>query len=69
MKQKKLNYASKIQKASNKNKTIWNIVNLESNKTNNTEKITTLNIDGFSTLSWWGGLSVLMTLQAMPAVA
>ena len=44
---KKLNYADKIKKASNKNKTIWNIVNLESNKTVNTDKINTLNINGF----------------------
>ena len=32
----------------NKNKTIWDIVNLETNKTGNTEKINTLNIDGNS---------------------
>ena len=32
----------------NKNKTIWNIVNLETNNTGNTEKIKTLNIDGNS---------------------
>jgi len=32
----------------NKNKTIWNIVNLETNNTGNTEKINTLNIDGNS---------------------
>ena len=44
---KKLNYADKIKKASNENKTIWNIVNLESNKTGNTDKINTLNINGF----------------------
>jgi len=31
-----------------KNKTIWNIVNLETNNTGNTEKINTLNIDGNS---------------------
>jgi hypothetical protein len=43
---KQLNYADKIKKASNKNKTIWNIVNLESNKTGNTVKINTLNING-----------------------
>ena len=29
----------------NKNKTTWNIVNLETNKTGNAEKINTLNID------------------------
>jgi hypothetical protein len=43
---KKLNYADRIKKASNKNKTIWNIINLESNKTCNTDKINTLNING-----------------------
>jgi hypothetical protein len=32
----------------NKNKTIWNTVNLKTNKTGNTEKINTLNIDGSS---------------------
>ena len=36
----------KIKKASNKNRTIWNIVHLESNKTDNTDKISTLNIKG-----------------------
>ena len=36
----------KIKKASNKNKTIWNIVNLESNKIGNTDKINALNIKG-----------------------
>ena len=30
---KKLNYADKIKKAPNKNKTIWNTINIESNKT------------------------------------
>jgi hypothetical protein len=43
---KKLNYADKIKKASNKNKTIWNSVNLESNKTGNTGKINALKING-----------------------
>jgi len=43
---KKLNYVDKIKKASNKNKTIWNIVNLESNKTGDMDKINTLNISG-----------------------
>ena len=43
---KKQNYADKIKKASNKNKTIWNIIHLESNKTDNTDKINTLNING-----------------------
>ena len=46
MEAKKLNYEDKIKKASNKNKTIWNIVNIESNKTGNTDKINTLNING-----------------------
>ena len=46
-KQKKLYYAAKIKKASNKNKAIWNIINLESNKTGNADKINTLNINGF----------------------
>ena len=45
---KKLNYADKIKKSLNKNKTIWNTVNLETNNTGNTEKINTLNIDGNS---------------------
>jgi len=43
---KKLNYADKIKKASNKNKKIWNIVHLESNETDNTDKINILNING-----------------------
>ena len=43
---KKLHYADKIKKASTKNRTIWNIVHLESNKTDNTDKISTLNING-----------------------
>jgi hypothetical protein len=30
----------------NKNKTIWEIANLETNKTGNTEKVNLLNIDG-----------------------
>jgi len=30
------------------NKTIWDIINLETNKTGNTGKISTLNIDGNS---------------------
>jgi hypothetical protein len=32
----------KLKKILNKNKTIWNTVNLETNKTRNTEKINTL---------------------------
>ena len=45
---KKLNYADKIKNSLNKNKTIWNIVNMETNNTGNTEKINTLNVDGNS---------------------
>jgi hypothetical protein len=45
---KKLNYADKIKKSLNKNKPIWDILNLETNKTGNTEKINALNIDGNS---------------------
>jgi hypothetical protein len=46
---KKLNYVDKIKKKSlNKNKTIWDIVNVETNRTGDTEKINTLNIDGNS---------------------
>jgi hypothetical protein len=45
---KKLNYADKIKKSLNKNNTICDIVNLETNKTGNTEKTNTLNIDGNS---------------------
>jgi len=45
---KKLNYAEKIKKSLNENKTIWDIVNLETNKTGNTEKINTLYLDGNS---------------------
>jgi len=37
-----------IKKFLNKNKTIWDIVNLETNETENTEKINALNIDGKS---------------------
>ena len=43
---KKLNYAEKINKSKNKNKTVWNIVNLETNKTGNTEEINTIKSDG-----------------------
>ena len=45
-KPKKLNYVDKIKKSLNKNKTIWDIVKLEANKTRSTEKVNTLNIDG-----------------------
>jgi hypothetical protein len=37
-----LNYPNKITKSLNKNKTIWDTVNLETNKTGNTEKINNL---------------------------
>ena len=43
---KKLDYAKKIKKSVNKNKTVWDIVNLETNKTGNTEEIDTLKVDG-----------------------
>jgi hypothetical protein len=43
---KKFNYANKSKKSLNKSKTIWDTVNLESNKTGNAEKINNLNIDG-----------------------
>ena len=39
---------TKLKKSLNKNKTIWDIVNLETNKTGNTEKTDTLNFDGNS---------------------
>ena len=45
---KKLNYADKIKKSLNKNKTIWDTINLETNKTGNTKKINTFNLDGNS---------------------
>jgi hypothetical protein len=43
---KKLKYADKISKSSNKNKTIWDIVKLETNKTRNTGKTSILNVQG-----------------------
>ena len=43
---KKLNYADKIKKSVNKNKNVWDIVNLETNKTAKTEEINTQKIDG-----------------------
>jgi hypothetical protein len=43
---KKLNYADKINKSLNKNKTIWNILKLESNKIQNSDKAISLNIAG-----------------------
>jgi tRNA uridine 5-carbamoylmethylation protein Kti12 len=45
-KAKKLNYADKLKKSVNKNKTVWDIVNLETNKTGNTEEINDTKIDG-----------------------
>jgi precorrin-6B methylase 2 len=39
MEAKKLNSAAKIKKSMNKNKTVWDIVNLETNKTGNTERL------------------------------
>jgi len=42
------NFAHKNKKSLNKNKTICDMVNLETNKTVDTEKISTLNIDGNS---------------------
>jgi hypothetical protein len=41
---KKLNYADKLNNSLNKNKTIWEIVKLGTNKTRNNDKATTLNI-------------------------
>jgi hypothetical protein len=43
---KKLKFANKINKSLNKNKAIWDIVKLETNKTRNTDKTITLNIEG-----------------------
>ncbi len=43
---KKLNYADRIKKAPNKNKTIWNTINIESNKTDCSNTIRALNING-----------------------
>jgi hypothetical protein len=45
-KAKKLAYAVKIDKSLNKNKTIWDIVKLETNKIGNRDQATTLNIEG-----------------------
>jgi hypothetical protein len=45
-KPKKLNYADKIDKSFNKNKAIWDIVKLETNKTGNMDKVKILNIEG-----------------------
>ena len=61
---KKLNYADKIKKASNKNKTIWTIVNLESNKTLITSKINTLILMGFQSaiVKRWQ-MNLIITLQ------
>lgn len=43
---KKLYYANKIKKSSNKNKTIWDIVTSETNKSVITEKTNTINFEG-----------------------
>jgi len=43
---KKLNYADKIKKSLNRSKTIRDIVNLETNKTDNIERIDNLYLDG-----------------------
>jgi hypothetical protein len=43
---KKLYYEEKIKRSENKNKTVWNIVNLETNKTDNKEEINTVKVDG-----------------------
>jgi hypothetical protein len=45
-KRKKLNYVDKIDKYLNENKTIWDIVKLENNKTGNMDKDKTFNIEG-----------------------
>jgi hypothetical protein len=42
------NLIMQIKKSLNKNKTIWGTVNLETNKTENTEEINALSIDGNS---------------------
>jgi hypothetical protein len=47
-KQKKPNYAYKINKAPNKNKIIWDIIKLENNKTRNIDKIVISTIEGTS---------------------
>jgi len=43
---KKLHYAGKIKHASNKNKTIWDIVKLKNNTAGNNERIDYLNVEG-----------------------
>ena len=43
---KKLNFADRIKKALNKNKKIWNTINIESNKTDCSNTIRALNING-----------------------
>jgi hypothetical protein len=43
---KKLKYDSRIQNSSNKTKTIWDIVKLETSKGTNNQNICTLNVDG-----------------------
>jgi hypothetical protein len=42
----RLKYDSKIQKSNNQNKTVWDIVKLETDKTTKNENICRLNIDG-----------------------
>jgi hypothetical protein len=45
-KAKKLTYADKIDKSLNKNKAIWDVVKLESNKISNRDQAITLYIEG-----------------------
>jgi hypothetical protein len=45
-KAKKLTYADKIDKSVNKNKAIWDVVKLETNKTRSRDQAITLNIEG-----------------------
>ncbi|PNF30487.1 hypothetical protein B7P43_G10883 [Cryptotermes secundus] len=45
---KKLNYTYKINKSLNKNKTMWDIIKFETNRTSSADKAITLNIDGIS---------------------
>jgi hypothetical protein len=47
-KKQKKNHADKIKKSMNKNKTIWDILELETNKAGNSDKATTLNTYGAS---------------------
>jgi hypothetical protein len=43
---KKLTYAVKIDKSLNKNKAIWDVVKLQTNKIGNRDQVITLNIEG-----------------------